>query len=372
MFCTSFINDKDSYERYRRWLDFYIPRKNVLGIDKIMMIDDGSPQEWLLKLTSEYDMIVKPYHEDWDYTIDDNREAVTVLSFAKNYGRPMMLLVPGWWRSFAMSGPISIVNEFDRIIHLESDLFVLSEQLTKRIREFDYGWYTGWCDRIGFMESSLQVIVGDKRFIINDYWKADKNFWYKQNLTEYQYAPEFVLAPHVTTNTKDDRFLGDRYGDDYWEADEIPTDADYIANTHDISLGKQWQKNIDSKAALFELMIKDSNKVILEGAQPRLPEVDEEEAYSLVQFNAIGIYDDLAEYLQKAMQRNMRWLLHPQHILQEPDNSILMMPVAATRMKNLLFAKEPDAESRRIFKKIAIDLVREYIIGRIERGVSEG
>jgi hypothetical protein len=128
LFCTSFASDEAAWRaRQRRWLDHHLALP--LERDAVFVIDDASP---------------------WRPTDAD----LAVLD-----------AVP----ASLPAGPAAFVYRFElaralgctRIVHVESDAFLLSRKIVDRINALDDGWTAFWCPLYNFPEPALQVIAQD-------------------------------------------------------------------------------------------------------------------------------------------------------------------------------------------------------------------
>lgn len=227
IFCTSFIKDAPSWEsRYQRWLDYYqdIPINAV----KKIMIDDGSP-------------FLPP--ADIINTVSDstplasNGDKNLIIRFNNNLGRQSGADYPGWWRSFLHS--VKVANELgvDKIIHIESDAYIMTPRLVNFINEIESGWNVLWSPRYRFPETAIQVICRDQFEIFEKF---------KDKHPDYSF-PDIAerLLPFTAVHKQ---FKGDRYSDFtknrwifrskkfnkipifkhvfFWET--IPPDADFV------------------------------------------------------------------------------------------------------------------------------------------------
>jgi hypothetical protein len=191
LFCTSYIPDIEAWEdRYKRWLDYY--RHAPIDAVKKILIDDGSP------FLPPADMIETVAHTAPLSNTGDN----VMIRFDNNLGRQSTSAYPGWWRSFLHS--ISVARELgaDRIIHIESDAFILSQRLADFINQTQSGWHVLWTQRHHLPETAIQVICRDQFDQFEDF-KArypDLNF------------PDMAerLLPFSSINRT---FKGDRYSE---------------------------------------------------------------------------------------------------------------------------------------------------------------
>ncbi len=212
LFCTAYFNDA---ARYRRWIDYYRPRMVRLGVSHLILIDDASPSvpDWPDIELIRADQALPP----------ELPPGVYVFSFGEHLGRPSVACAPGWWRSFLYSWKIADTYGFSRIVHLESDCYVLTESAFRYVRDTQTGWNAAWCRAYAFPETAFQIIGADalpelKRF--------------------YEQGPAFYLqheryAEHTLPFTRVEKELsGDRFGEErvriHWGA--MPALPDYIAN----------------------------------------------------------------------------------------------------------------------------------------------
>lgn len=192
VFCTSFIKDDHAWKgRYQRWLDFY---KNIpIDADKRIMIDDGSPY-----LPSS-DVIQSITSNDNPSQYDNEN---LLIRFDENLGRQGLLAYPGWWRSFLHSIVIAEQLNADKIIHIESDAYILSQRLVDFINDIKSGWHVLWTQRYGFPETGIQIICHDQ---FENFEKFKEDFS-KNDFSDFAEN----LLPFTSVNRN---FKGDRYSE---------------------------------------------------------------------------------------------------------------------------------------------------------------
>lgn len=228
IFCTSFIRDHAEWqERYQRWLDYQ--QSIPLNAVKRILIDDGSP------FVPPANVIKTVAH---DAPLAGEQDSNLIVRFNDNLGRRGMLDYSGWWRSFLHSVDVARELDVDKIIHIESDAFILSERLVDFINGIETGWHVLWAERYKFPETAIQVICRDQFEALakfkNDY--ADLKF------------PDIAerILPFTAVHRE---FNGDRYAEfsrnrwifrskkfnfiplfkwDFFRA-QIPQDADFVA-----------------------------------------------------------------------------------------------------------------------------------------------
>lgn len=230
MFCTSFSRDVQSWEsRYQRWLDYY--RDVPIDVAKRILIDDGSPY------IPPQDVIRSIAHDAPLSEVDDEN---IMIRFENNLGRQSIEAYPGWWRSFMHSIEVAKALGADKIIHIESDAFVLSQKLVDFINRTESGWHVLWAQRYRFPETAIQVICRDQFEVFEQFKDAHSTL-------EFTDIAERLL-PFTSV---DPRYKGDRYSEFkknrwllrsrkfewipffkhpyFWEP--IPKDADFVTQT---------------------------------------------------------------------------------------------------------------------------------------------
>jgi hypothetical protein len=193
--------------RWKRWITYYSRRKELFGAERIFLIDDGSARE---------DIPPEIHAVDADGPLPDELpEGIVMFRFEQHLGRQSNERFPGWRRSFVFAHSVSEKYAFQKIIHIESDAFVLSERMARGIKELSTGWTAFECRSCGFAETALQVICRDAFPMLEQLRARGSDFWNEAALPEHTFPFTAV----------DGRFVGDRYGD--FRPDH-PWRADYV------------------------------------------------------------------------------------------------------------------------------------------------
>ncbi|HEY8245223.1 MAG: hypothetical protein ACHQJ7_06160 [Vicinamibacteria bacterium] len=212
LFCTSYCPDAEAWrERERRWLDYY--RDLPLRHDAVFLIDDASPY-----VTDDPDVVTL---DALPATLPDGPRAF-VYRFATHEGRHGLYGHRGWWRSFLFSLTIARTLGFARIVHIESDAFLLTRRIVDRFNALDDGWTAFWFPAYGVPEPALQVIADDQFDAMASF--ASRSL---DDLTQ-------DLAENMLPFTRIERnFSGNRYGE---MRGRIPGYADYACQVNAPSL----------------------------------------------------------------------------------------------------------------------------------------
>jgi hypothetical protein len=120
---------------------------------------------------------------------------------------------PGWWRSFTYSIEIARKYDFNKIVHIESDFYILSDRLISFIRGLDRGWTSLFSAYYRFPETAVQVIAEDS------FHKLE--LLYDEAISsQYTFGHFAELILPISNVIKD--FVGDRIGEDnvlmHWAA----------------------------------------------------------------------------------------------------------------------------------------------------------
>jgi len=171
-----------------------------------LIVDDASPclPEW-----NDLSMLDKTTNEDYIAA-----QKNILRTFPTHLGRPSTWNYPGWFRSYGFAAKYAKKFNFKKVIHIESDAYLLSQRLFDYINQLDKGWSSLWSNRYNFPETAIQIICEDQ---INSYF----NFSTKPYNSTYINNPIEVITPFTNINK---RFIGDRYSE--FRAD-IPSDADF-------------------------------------------------------------------------------------------------------------------------------------------------
>src|ERR1700761_7013718 len=122
VFCTAYTgrNDRpwEAWEiRYKRWGEAI--KSSALDYEQILIVDDGSPT--LPAWPNAAILTALPAERP--------SERLGIFPFKDNLGRPAAYDYPGWYRSFTFAAEYARIFGFDKIIHIESDAFLVSRRM---------------------------------------------------------------------------------------------------------------------------------------------------------------------------------------------------------------------------------------------------
>lgn len=146
LFCTSYSKTAQMWAfRHRRWLEHIDVSK--IHYDNLAIFDDSSP--------------VLP---DWsDFTITNNSDGVlkstkSIISFERRLGRKSTFDCEGWYRSFSAAVQLAYKQDFSRLLHIESDAFLVSERAVDWVNSNSADWSTLWSAGHNFPEMAIQTM----------------------------------------------------------------------------------------------------------------------------------------------------------------------------------------------------------------------
>jgi hypothetical protein len=194
IFCTSYI-DNFNYTRYKKWIDYYYNKLELFNASNLFLIDDGSSNVYFDHRVE----IVKSNDLPGSLKSDIN-----LFHFEDHLGRPSRKNYAGWWRSFTFSIKLAEKYNMDKIIHIESDYYIVSRRMIDYMAKTSEGWTVFYSKAYGFSETAIQIICKDSFEELNNTFK-------KAEESNYQFKK---IAERVLPFSKIEKgFIGDRYGE---------------------------------------------------------------------------------------------------------------------------------------------------------------
>jgi glycosyltransferase involved in cell wall biosynthesis len=211
VFCTAFAKTKDKWDsRYHRWLQAI--RSSDLEYDNILILDDGSPE-----LPDWSDITIVSGSGE----IGQNPPPKALLyHFREHLGRKALFDFPGWYRSFVFAGRYALAHGFEKVVHIESDAFLISPRVQNYFNNVKSGWTTLWCPVHRLPESAIQIIAGD----------SVRRFAALQQTHPHERIVGREFELQLPFDAVELRFIGDRYGE---HSSAIPRQADYAVQVRD-------------------------------------------------------------------------------------------------------------------------------------------
>jgi hypothetical protein len=149
---------------------------------------------------------------------------INLFHFEDHLGRPSRKNYSGWWRSFTFSIILAEKYNIDKIIHIESDYYIVSRRMIDYMAEIAEGWTVFYSRFYGFPETAIQIICKDSFDKLNKMYKnaVESNYQFKK------------IAERVLPFSKIEKgFTGDRYGEEkilkrLSKRNKTPLEIDYL------------------------------------------------------------------------------------------------------------------------------------------------
>jgi len=197
LFCTSYFETEELYYlRYKKWVSYYLSLDFTKDKD-VFMLDDHSNLDVADNL---YNLI------EGEITEKTKIEKMNFFRFGERWGGNHTANHAGWYRSFLFALDIADVLGYEKIIHIESDLYLLTPKICEHIDNLNSGWASFRCPTYKFPESSLQVINKDNFGKFRNF-KGELEAKGLDNLAGQ--CVEWLLP----LSKVEEGFIGDRYGE---------------------------------------------------------------------------------------------------------------------------------------------------------------
>ena len=219
IFCTCYLNGENN-SRYKKWADYYHGKMSIFNASNLFLIDDGSPS---ISIDEKIDVIKS-------YDLPDSlKNDISLFHFENRLGRISVRKYPGWWRSFTFSLQLAKKYNIDKLIHIESDFYIVSRKMIDHIAKISSGWTAFYSRFYKFPETAIQVICKDSYSGLYEISNkaAALNYKFKRR------------AEDILPFTKvEKQFYGDRFGEGkvlkgWLKRIEIPDKIDYIGQMND-------------------------------------------------------------------------------------------------------------------------------------------
>lgn len=198
IFSLCWLGEDWRVTRYQKYLEYYLKLQNELEFDRIILVDNASDMNLLLKLKANI------YEAETKKLIHyKHGSVVDVYRYKKHLARTDMLEYPYCWRGTVFVQDFIKQNPtLEKIYFIDSDLYVLSKKLTKFMRELQNGNVSFRSKKYGFPEAALFVLCRD---------------WFKQYcglpVPSYTYYNNQVMEDILPFSEVREDFIGDRYGE---------------------------------------------------------------------------------------------------------------------------------------------------------------
>lgn len=198
IFCTSFFDSNESYlTRYQKWINYY--NDHPFSEDKeIIIFDDNSDVDFIT------DERINVIQED-QLGNHEELEKINLYHFRERKSEPNKTPAnsEGWWRSFNAAIKVAEEYDYEKMVHIESDAYLISKRVFNYVDDLKTGWTALYAPKYYFPESSLQVICKDQFENFKDFTACG-----------YETLAGMGMAERITPFTHvEKKFVGDRYGE---------------------------------------------------------------------------------------------------------------------------------------------------------------
>ncbi len=207
VYCTAYAPTQLLWERrYRRWVDAILA--GGLNQDQIVLVDDGSPV-----LPGWPDTDIVTLHDPQDADRVTSTAPVLLLRFPNRLGRATVYDFPGWYRSFACGARYAVAAGFDKVVHIESDAYIVSDRMRDWANATNTGWQAPYSGKYDFPEMAIQVI-GPDRLTLFAAWTN----------RPYDALKDSIHETALPFTNVEKAFFGDRFGEEEFS---VPANADF-------------------------------------------------------------------------------------------------------------------------------------------------
>jgi hypothetical protein len=179
------------------WLQYYIPRINILGAEKIILLDNASDVALMDQLKAEI----------------NHHPLVEIHRYDEHIPRKSFLEYGYVWRAIWEFKNIP----YEKIVYMDNDFYLFTDKIFDYIRNLDSGWTCFWCPKYGFAETACNILVKG----YTPYDKFVSGPWEPHNGT--------YMEKVLPTSSREKQFIGDRYSE---YPMDVPENADYAAQVN--------------------------------------------------------------------------------------------------------------------------------------------
>lgn len=190
LFCPLFLSEGERLQRNLKWIDYIFSIKQYLHFDEILMVDNASNPEDLLKFENHIEQYRK-------------QVPITIIKCKTRLFRRTEHSYGFWYSAFGKAARFAKENGFDKIAHVDSDVYLLNKRICDYVNDFKEGWLAFWCQRHNYPETTFQLIGKDKFDEMYEFMTRDFLEFYPNDIAETR-----IPWTHVEKG-----FNGDRFGE---------------------------------------------------------------------------------------------------------------------------------------------------------------
>lgn len=146
MFTASFLDGLDGFGNNRlarniKYIEYYRKLKEHLGHELMVFADNHSS-------TKSCNTLLEVGGKD-----------IAIMRFDHHLERISTYSYPYLWR--ALYSMQEVITDFDKVIAVDSDCFVLTKRVADYIKGLNSGWTTFWCKKYGFPAAEIHILCKD-------------------------------------------------------------------------------------------------------------------------------------------------------------------------------------------------------------------
>jgi hypothetical protein len=181
------LNEGERLQRNIKWLNYYLPMQNKeLNFDSIYLVDNSSSKEKLDVLKSQF-----------------KNAPIEIYERKVHLPRWKTNAYPYWYVGFAKALEYAIKNEYSKILHIDSDVYLLNKNICDYVNNANTGWIAFWCSMYNYPETTFQIINQD------NFQLAHR--WFTEDFLEFY--PEDIAETRIPFTYVEKKFNGDRFGE---------------------------------------------------------------------------------------------------------------------------------------------------------------
>lgn len=147
IYAPCWLDEGERLQRNIKFLQYYKKLMPLLGADSIHLFDNASSIENINELVKQSGMTLN--------------EDLKITRFAIHMPRTGMLEYPYCWRVLRQSGIDLPEAGYEKLIHIDTDLFILKQSVIDYINACNTGWVAFWDEVNRFPEAAFTVLNKD-------------------------------------------------------------------------------------------------------------------------------------------------------------------------------------------------------------------
>lgn len=190
LFAPMFLDEGERLQRNLKWLSYYTENKDIVKYDHMYFVDNASKQEnidTLKRLYPNIEILQRKVHlPRWQ-------------THAYGY----------WYVAFAKAVEYAIKNGYDKIVHIDTDVYLLNQRICDYVNGLSTGWTAFWCEMYNYPETTFQVICKDQF--------ENAHRWFTEDFLKFY--PNDIAETRIPWTHIEKGFKGDRYGEKVLQQD---------------------------------------------------------------------------------------------------------------------------------------------------------